>query len=47
MEYLETMAISIILAALKVAVKNPAKAETLKAAMLKIRNQTDLLWPEE
>jgi hypothetical protein len=47
MEYLETMAISIILAALKVAVKNPSKAEVLKAAMLKIRAQIVLLWPEE
>jgi len=46
MEYLESMAISIILAALKIAVKNPEKAAGLKSALLKVRDQISLLYPD-
>jgi hypothetical protein len=46
MEYLEMMAISVILGALKVAFKNPEKAAGLKSALLKVRDQITMLYPE-
>lgn len=44
MDYLLDMAITIILSALKTAIKNPEKAETLKKAMIKVRTQIDLVY---
>lgn len=46
-EYLISMAISIILTTIKIALKDPAKAEQYKRALLKIRTQIDILYPEE
>jgi len=46
MDFCISMAISIILTAIKQAVKNPEKAEELKRAFLKVRDQIDLLYPE-
>jgi len=46
MDFYISMAISVILTAIKQAVKNPDKAEELKRALLKVRDQIDLLYPE-
>jgi ABC-type uncharacterized transport system YnjBCD ATPase subunit len=43
----ENLAISVILAAIKEAVKNEQRKEALKAALLKVRNAINLLYPEE
>lgn len=47
MDYFLDMAIAIVLSALKTAIKNPDKAETLKKAMLKIRTQIDLVYGQD
>lgn len=47
MDYFLSMAIAIILAAIKGAVKNPQKAEELKKALLKVRDQISFLYPDE
>lgn len=41
------MGISFVLSAIKESFKNPKKKEDLKRAMLKIRDQINLLYPEE
>lgn len=46
MDFYISMAISVVLTAIKQAVKSPEKAEELKRAFLKIRDQIDLLYPE-
>jgi hypothetical protein len=46
-DYLMSMAVSVILSTIKLALKNPAKAASLKAALLKIRAQIDILYPGE
>lgn len=46
MDYLLNMAIAIVLATIKEAFKNPAKAEAIKKAMLKIRANIDLLYSD-
>lgn len=46
MDFYISMAISVILTAIKQAVKNPDKAEDLKRGLLKVRDQIDLLYPE-
>jgi hypothetical protein len=43
----ENLAISVVLTAIKEAVKNPEKKEALKRALLKIKNGIELLYPEE
>lgn len=45
-DYLITMGISFVLAAIKESFKNPQKKEDLKKALLKIRDQINLLYPE-
>lgn len=47
MDFILSMAISVILAAIKQAVKNPEKAEELKRAFLKVRDQINILYPDE
>jgi len=47
MDYFLSMAIAIILAAIKGAVKNPEKAEELKKALLKVRDRITFLYPED
>lgn len=47
MDFFLSMAISVILTSIKQAVKNPEKAEEIKRAMLKVRDQISLLYPEE
>lgn len=46
-DYLVSMGINIVLTAIALAIKNPAKAGSLKKALLKIRNQINLLYPED
>ena len=46
MDFYISMAIAVILTAIKQAVKDPEKAEGLKRALLKVRDQIDLLYPE-
>ena len=46
-DYLISMAVSLILSAIKAAFKDPKKAEALKKALLKIRNQINILYPGE
>jgi hypothetical protein len=46
-DYLTSMAISIILTVVKEAVKNPAKAASMKKALIKVRDGIDALYPEE
>jgi hypothetical protein len=43
----ENLAISVVLTAIKEAVKNPEKKEALKKALLKIKNAIEILYPEE
>lgn len=43
----ESLAINVILTAIKEAVKNPEKKEALKKALLKVRNSIDVLYPED
>jgi hypothetical protein len=45
-DFLIGMAVSIILNCIKVATKNPGRAAALKAALLKIRDQINLLYPD-
>lgn len=47
MDYLLNMAIAIVLATIKEAFKNPEKAATIKKALLKIRDQINLLYGED
>jgi len=47
MDYFFSMAVSIILTAVKEAVKNPAKKEELKKALLKIRDAISAAYPPE
>lgn len=47
MDFFLSMAISVILTSIQQAVKNPEKAETIKRALIKVRNQIDLLYPNE
>ena len=47
MDYFLSMAIAIILSAIKLAVKNPQHAAELKSALLKVRDQINFLYPEE
>jgi hypothetical protein len=42
-----TMAISVVLLALKETIKNPAKKAELKKAMLKIRDQINLIYGDD
>lgn len=44
MDYLIHMAIALVLAAINEAVKNPMRKAALKRAMLKVRNQINLLY---
>ena len=46
MDYFFNMAIAVVLAAIKGAIKNPEKAEEVKRALLKVRNAIDLLYGE-
>lgn len=46
MDFYLSMAIAVILTGIKQAVKNPEKAEDLKRALLKVRDQIDLLYPD-
>jgi len=43
----EEMFIQMALSILFAAIKNPARKETLKKALLKLRDQINLLYPEE
>ncbi len=47
MDFYISMAIAVVLAAIKQAVKSPEKAEALKLALLKVRNQIEILYPED
>ena len=47
MNIFETLAISVILAAIKEAVKNPERAATLKRALIKVRDAINALYPGE
>ncbi len=47
MDWFEHIAISVLLSALRQAIKNPTKAEHLKEYMLEIRDRIDALWPRE
>lgn len=47
MDYFISMAISIVLAAIKESVKNPKKKQELQAALLKVRDQINMLYPED
>jgi hypothetical protein len=42
---IEELIINMILAVLKSAVKNPAKAETLKTSLLEVRDGINTLYP--
>jgi len=41
------LGISVILTAIRAALKNPEKAEMYKRALMKVRSQIDLLYPPE
>ena len=47
MDFFFSMAVSVVLTAIKQAVKNPEKAEELKRALLKVRDQIEALYPED
>jgi hypothetical protein len=47
MDYLLNIAIAIVLATIKEAFKNPEKKEAVKKALLKIKNNIELLYGEE
>ena len=44
MDYLLSMAIALILQAIKESIKNPARKAALKKALLKVRDQINLLY---
>lgn len=46
-DFLISMAISVILTTLKEAIKNPEKKAALKRAMLKIRDNINVVYPED
>jgi hypothetical protein len=46
-DYLFSMAVSVILTSIQLATRDPGKAATLKRALLKIRDQINLLYPVE
>lgn len=46
-DFLVNMAINVILTVIKLAVKNHEVKEDVKNAMLKIKSQIELLYPEE
>ena len=47
MDFWTNMAISVVLSVLKEMIKNPAKKEELKKAMLKVRNQIEVVYTED
>jgi hypothetical protein len=46
-EYLMGMAVNILLTTIALCIKDPAKAAQYKKMLCKIRNQINLLYPEE
>lgn len=46
-DFLVSMGINVVLTCIKQAFKDPKKAASLKKALLKIRDQINLLYPEE
>ncbi len=47
LDFWVSMGINIVLTAIKQAFKNPEMAEQLKKALLKVRDQINILYPEE
>ena len=45
-EYLISMAINIILTTIGIALRDPAKAAAYKRALMKVKTQIEMLYPE-
>ncbi len=46
-DFIESMALSVLFNVLKIVVKNPAKKEALKKALLKLRDQINSAYPDD